>query len=132
MLSKRPPQSTTMETATRLVGKELLAKIKELKGASKSEIAKACGYSSTTVTGDKRCQFTAFYQAVAEANGFNFDNDTNSDGKGRPLSYTATVLTTGAILIGPRYVEDLGLNPGEKVAISTTGKKISLTPVSND
>ena len=120
-----------MTTETRLSGKELLDKVKSMKGASKSDIAKACGYSQLISNGDERCQFTAFYQAVAEANGFNFGRGGNAAAQGRPLSYSATVLTTGAILIGPRYVENLGLNPGDRVTISTTGKKISLTPAAD-
>lgn len=121
-----------MTVATRLTGKELLAKIKEMKGSTKSDLAKACGYVKTTVAGDDRCQFTAFYQAVAEANGITFASGMGTSGGGRPLSYSATVLTTGAILIGPRYVEELGLEPGEKVAISASAKKITLSPLTTE
>lgn len=118
-----------METQTRLTGTDLLKVIKERKGQSKTEIAKACGYIMTTANGDERCQFTAFYLAVAEANGFDFTDGANPNGPGRTLSYSAQVLTTGAILIGPRYVQALGLEPGDRVSIATKTGKISLTPM---
>jgi len=50
----------------------------------------------------------------------------DADGGGRKLTYATTVLTTGAILIGKRYVELLGMKPGNKLRILVTQGKISL------
>ena len=53
----------------RLVGSELLAKLKELGDVGKSDIVRACGYVSTTQDGGERLNFTAFYEALLEAKG---------------------------------------------------------------
>ena len=120
-----------MQATARLTGAELLAKIKEMKGASKSTLAKECGYVKTLSNGDERCQFTAFYKAIAEANGINLAKSGPSV-SGRPLSYSAKVLSTGAILIGARYVDALGLKAGDYVDISTSARRIVLTGASTD
>ena len=52
-----------------LTGEELLAKVKEMGGASKSEVVKACGYVSQKKDGSDRLNFTAFYEALLEAKG---------------------------------------------------------------
>jgi len=48
---------------------ELLKKVHELADASKSDVVRACGYVSTTKDGRERLNFTAFYEAVLNANG---------------------------------------------------------------
>jgi hypothetical protein len=57
--------------ATMLTGAELLAKVKELGDASKSELVKAAGYLSTKKDGTERLNYTAFYEALLEAKGMN-------------------------------------------------------------
>ena len=52
-----------------LTGAELLAKVKSLEDASKSDMAKACGYVSTKKNGGERINFTAFYEALLSAKG---------------------------------------------------------------
>jgi hypothetical protein len=44
-----------------LTGSDLLAKVKELGDASKSDLVRSCGYVSTKQDGDERLNFTAFY-----------------------------------------------------------------------
>ena len=50
-----------------LTGSELLAKVKELGDASKSDLVRACGYVSDKKDGGDRLNFTAFYEALLEA-----------------------------------------------------------------
>ena len=52
-----------------LVGEELIAKVKEMGAASKSEVVAACGYVSKKKDGSDRLNFTAFYEALLEAKG---------------------------------------------------------------
>lgn len=108
-----------------LTGAALIAKVKELPGASKSELVRACGYVSTKSDGRERLNFTAYYEALAVAHGA---PAPAQEGSGRKLSYATTVLTTGAMVIGKRYVEQLGLEPGDEVKIKVVRGRISLLP----
>ena len=77
-----------------LTGSDLLAKVKELGDASKSDLVRSCGYVSTKKDGGERLNFTAFYEALLEAKGLSLGNDGVGRGKGgRKLSYTATAQT---------------------------------------
>lgn len=108
----------------RLVGQALIQKVSSMPGASKSEKARACGYVTIAADGTERLSFTAFYEALAVASGVELE------GQRRPqLSYQASVLTNGAILIGPRYVEQLGLTPGDQVSLQIRRGAIAVTPV---
>jgi hypothetical protein len=109
-----------------LTGAALIAKVEEMPGASKSELVRACGYVSAKKDGGERLNFTAFYEAMAVAQGAPLPQG-DAGGGGRKLSYTTTVLTTG-VLIGKRYVELLGLKPGDKLRIMVTHDKISVVP----
>ena len=50
-----------------LTGNDLLAKVRELGDAGKSEIVRECGYVSTKKDGGERLNFTAFYEALLDA-----------------------------------------------------------------
>ena len=52
-----------------LTGNDLLAKVRELGDAGKSEIVRECGYVSTKKDGGERLNFTAFYEALLDAKG---------------------------------------------------------------
>ena len=108
-----------------LTGAELIAKVKAMPGASKSELVRACGYVSTKKDGGERLNFTAYYEALAVAHGAPLPE---AEPSGRKLPYTATVITTGALVVGKRYVEQLGLAPGDEVAIKVARGRISLVP----
>ena len=113
-----------------LTGADLLAKVKELGDASKSELVRSCGYVSTKKDGGERLNFTAFYEALLEAKGLSLGSDGAARGKGgRKLSYTATVQGNGKLLIGKAYTAQLGLNPGDEFEINLGRKQIKLIPV---
>ncbi|MDI9406502.1 MAG: AbrB family transcriptional regulator [Chitinophagaceae bacterium] len=112
-----------------LNGADLLAKVKELGEASKSELVRACGYVSTKKDGGERLNFTAFYEALLEAKGLSIGSDGNGRGKsGRKLSYVATVQGNGNLLIGKAYTAQLGLEPGDEFEIKLGRKQIKLIP----
>ena len=53
----------------RLTGAELLAKVEELGDISKPELVRGAGYISFKEDGTERLEFTAYYDAIFEANG---------------------------------------------------------------
>ena len=60
-----------------LTGSDLLAKVKELGDASKSELVRAAGYLSTKKDGSERLNFTAFYEALLDAKGVSVGKDSS-------------------------------------------------------
>jgi len=114
-----------------LTGSELLAKVKELGDASKSDLVRAAGYVSTKKDGSERLNFTAFYEALLEAKGVSLgDGGGNRKGKaGRSLSYVAKVQFNGNLLVGKAYTGLLDLNPGNEFEIKLGRKQIRLVPV---
>ncbi|MCX5932802.1 MAG: AbrB family transcriptional regulator [Cyanobacteria bacterium] len=112
-----------------LTGPDLLAKVKELGSASKSDLVHACGYVSSKKDGNDRLNFTAFYEALLDAKGVSL-GDGNGKGKGgRSLSYVATVQGNGNLLVGKAYSALLDLKPGDEFEIKLGRKQIRLVPV---
>jgi hypothetical protein len=111
-------------------GQDLLAKVKELGDASKSDLVRACGYVSTKKDGTERLNFTAFYEALLEAKGVSLgEPGSNGRGKGgRKLSYVATVQGNGNLLVGNAYTAMLDLAPGDEFEIKLGRKQIRLIP----
>ena len=115
---------------TMLTGAELLAKVKELGDASKSELVRECGYVSTKKDGSERLNFTAFYEALLEAKGVTLGETGVGKGPGgRKLSFVATVQGNGNLLVGKAYTAQLGLEPGDEFEIKLGKKQIRLVPV---
>ena len=113
-----------------LTGSELLAKVKELGDASKSELVRECGYVSTKKDGSERLNFTAFYEALLEAKGVTLGETGVGKGPGgRKLSFVATVQGNGNLLVGKAYTAQLGLEPGDEFEIKLGKKQIRLVPV---
>ncbi len=113
-----------------LTGTDLLAKVKELGDASKSELVRECGYVSTKKDGSERLNFTAFYEALLEAKGFTLgDSGAGKGPGGRKLSFVATVQGNGNLLVGKAYTAQLGLEPGDEFEIKLGKKQIRLVPV---
>ena len=120
---------------TMLTGNDLLARVKELGGASKSELVRECGYVSSKKGGSERLNFTAFYEALLEAKGLSFAAAGGKSRKGpggRELSYLAKVHFNGNLLVGSAYTAQLGLQPGDEFEIKLGKKQIQLIPVGAD
>ena len=112
-----------------LTGADLLAKVKELGDASKSDLVRSCGYVSTKKDGSERLNFTAFYEALLEAKGVSLGETGSGRGKaGRKLSYVATVQGNGNLLVGKAYTAMLDLKPGDEFEIKIGRKQIQLIP----
>jgi len=121
-----PPNSRIM-----LTGPDLLAKVKELGDASKSDLVRSCGYVSSKKDGAERLNFTAFYEALLEAKGVSLgDGGGKGRGKGgRSLRYATKVQFNGNLLVGKAYTAQLGLEPGDEFEIKLGKKQIRLLPV---
>jgi hypothetical protein len=113
-----------------LTGPDLLAKVKELGDASKSELVRECGYVSTKKDGTERLNFTAFYEALLEAKGVTLGETGQGRGKaGRKLGYETKVQFNGNLLVGKAYTAQLGLQPGDEFEIKLGRKQITLVPI---
>ncbi len=115
-----------------LTGSELLAKVKELGDASKSDLVRSCGYVSTKKDGSERLNFTAFYEALLEAKGVDLGGSGKVGKGGRKLSYVATVQGNGNLLVGKAYTAMLDLKPGDEFEIKLGRKQVRLIPVSGE
>ncbi|MFN5163179.1 MAG: AbrB family transcriptional regulator [Cyanobacteriota bacterium] len=113
-----------------LTGPELLAKVKELGDASKSELVRACGYVSGKKDGSERLNFTAFYEALLEAKGMDLGGGARGRGQaGRKLSYFTKVQFNGNLMVGSAYTAQLGLQPGDQFEIRLGRRQITLDPI---
>ena len=115
-----------------LTGSDLLAKVKELGDASKSELVRECGYLSTKKDGSERLNFTAFYEALLNAKGVNLGTDSAGRGTGkggRKLSYTTRIQFNGNLMVGKAYTAVLDLKPGDEFEIKLGKKQIKLIPL---
>lgn len=76
-----------------LAGAELLAKVKELGDAPKTELAMGCEYIITKKDGSEQVTFTQFYEALLEAKVFTLSTagSVGIGNGGRKLSYKAVV-----------------------------------------
>lgn len=111
---------------TRLKGAELIAMVDSMPGASKSELCIATGYVRER-NGKTQRQFARFYRALLEAKGQHLNGGKGGGDGLRPLSYATIVLSHGGILIGKRYVEQLGLAHGDRAAIQIRGGVMKIT-----
>jgi hypothetical protein len=110
---------------TRLTGKVLLQKVKELSHLAKRETAKQCGYTKTTPSGAIRTDLSGFYDAVLTAKGVKLD-ESSRDSRGKVATYKATVHKNGQLLIGSAYTKGMGLNEGDTFTIKLGYKHIHL------
>ena len=111
-----------------LTGSELLAKVRELGDASKSELVRSCGYVSTKKDGSERLNFTAFYEALLEAKGMHLGDAGHGSKPGRKLSFNTKVQFNGNLMVGSAYTGQLGLKPGDEFEIKLGKKQIRLVP----
>jgi hypothetical protein len=122
--------ATTNSTMTpELTGPELLAKVKELGDASKSELVRSCGYVSTKKDGSERLNFTAFYEALLEAKGMHLGEAGHGSKPGRKLSFNTKIQFNGNLMVGKAYTALLDLKPGDEFEIKLGRKQIRLLPL---
>lgn len=115
------------EQPTPITGKALLQKVKEFSHLSKREMAKACGYYTTTKDGQGRINLSDFYDALLSAKGIQLDpKSQKQDGRGREASYRVSVHKNGQIVLGAAYTQEMGLEPGDEFQIKLGYKHIHL------
>ena len=87
--AKLDGEAAAAEPPERLVGGELLAKIKQLGDVGKSDLVRACGYFSQRPDGSERLNFTDFYEALLEAKGIEMSssNSDNEDEEEPAINY---------------------------------------------
>ena len=107
-----------------LTGAELLAKVKDLGDASKSELVRWCGYVSLKKDGSERLNFTAFYEALLEAKGISLA--TTGKKAGRKLSYKTKVQFNGNLMVGRAYITE-AFKPGDEFEIKVSRNSVTLT-----
>lgn len=116
-----------------LTGADLLAKVKELGDAAKSDLVRGCGYVSTKKDGTERLNFTAFYEALLEAKGMSLGTGAGGGrGKaGRSLSYVAKVQFNGNLLVGKAYTAPLSWvwNPAMSSRSSWAASRSNSSPL---
>jgi len=112
-----------------LTGADLLAKVKELGDASKSELVRAAGYLSTKKDGSERLNFTAFYEALLEAKGVSVGHGSGKGKAGRSLGFITKIQFNGNLMVGKAYTALLDLKPGDEFEIKLGKKQIRLVPV---
>lgn len=117
-----------VDTKAPLTGDALIARVRELDGASKSDLVRACGYVSTKKDGTERLNYTLFYEALLNAKGLGI-NGVGQEKSGRKLSYVAKVQFNGNLLVGKAYTALLDLKPGDEFEIKLGRKSIRLIPV---
>ncbi|WOD36952.1 AbrB family transcriptional regulator [Nodosilinea sp. E11] len=115
-----------------LVGKELLAKVKENDGQSKRELAKECGYYTISKDGQTRVNLSEFYDALLSAKGIQLEPQKGSEGRGREATYTLTVHKNGQIVIGAAYTQEMGLKTGDVFKIKLGYKHIHLVKLDEE
>jgi hypothetical protein len=129
-MTATPSAPAATAASAPLVGANLLAKVKELGDASKSDLVRSTGYVSTKKDGTERLNFTAFYEALLEAKGVGFGGDSSGPGKpGRKLSFTTKVQFNGNLMVGKAYTAMLGLEPGDEFEIKLGRKQVRLVPI---
>jgi hypothetical protein len=77
--AKLDREAAAAEPPERLIGGELLAKIKELGDVGKSNLVRACGYFSQRPDGSTRLNFTEFYEALLEAKDIEISSSSSDD-----------------------------------------------------
>jgi len=117
-----------------LKGDQLLAKVAQLKGASKSQLARACGYVSEQGNGHAHVRFRDFYQALLEAKGIDLGNHPRKSSerrsqKGRELSFKTHVHFNGNLMVGQAYIDLLDYRPGDRFRIELAPRDIRLIPI---
>lgn len=110
-----------------LRGEELLERLKQLRGASRKELLRACGYVSRSGNGRERINCTAFYTALLDAHGISFRGKRSGvERRGRKCTYRASVHWNGNLIVGRAYLSMLDFRPGDQFEIKLSPSQIQL------
>ena len=112
-----------------LTGTELLAKVKELGEACRTELVRATGYVRPKKDGGERLLFSAFYDALLEAKGITLGRAPGEGKAGRRLSYATKVQFNGNLMVGKAYTALIDLKPGDAFQIQLGRRQIKLIPM---
>jgi hypothetical protein len=116
-----------META--LVGSDLLNAVRGSKPSQKTDLIKSCGYVENKADGSQQVKYIAFYEALLAAKGFDLFLKEKEPGKrGRSPSYTTCVHSSGNVVIGKAYLNEMNCKPGDEFEIKVTKTGIRLVP----
>ncbi len=115
------------KTSEPLTGDALLQKVKTLATLSKTQKAKACGYSTVTKGGGERVNLLQFLKALLEAEGIALDGSAAERSRdGRSAGYRLAVQANGQLLIGTAYTEQMALKPGDAFELVLGRKHLQL------
>ena len=117
-----------------LQGDRLLSRLDQLRGCSRSELVRACGYVTRSEDGREHLHFTDFYEAILEAKGVHLPGQggrwrAGRSIQGRQLSFNTHVHFNGNLMVGRAYTEKLQLKPGDQFRIHLHDGEIRLTPL---
>jgi len=108
-----------------LTGQELLSFVEANKDMNHYDMARATGYSRSTVGKAERVLITKIMRALLEAQGLTLKSGAKP---GKTAKYLTTVHSTGGVLLGKTYVEQFGMEPGDKLRIAVDEDCIRLIP----
>jgi AbrB-like transcriptional regulator len=110
-----------------MTGEALLAQVIQLGNISKDDKARACGYLTTTKTGQSRVNIMQFQNALLEAMGIDLEGRSSGAGRsGRTPSYRIRVQSNQNLLVSAAYTAQMGLQPGDEFEITLGRKHIKL------
>jgi hypothetical protein len=123
----------------RLVGDELITKIKELDGSEKEDLIRKTGYSLILPDGSERLLFEDFYNALLEAKGYgDEDDDPNASNlelrpddnglEGEEMDYLTSMSYDKVIIVDKSYMRLLGLIPGDRFSVTLDATSVILRP----
>ena len=117
-----------------LQGDRLLSRLDQLRGRSRTELVRACGYCTRSEDGREHLHFTDFYEAVLEAKGVHLPGQSgrwraSRNAQGRQLSFNTQVHYNGNLMVGRAYTQKLQLKPGDQFRIHLHEGEIRLTPL---
>jgi hypothetical protein len=110
-----------------MTGEALLAQVKQLGNISKDDKARACGYLTTTKTGQSRVSIMQFQNALLDAMGMDLEGSSSGTSRrGRTPSYRIRVQSNQNLLVSAAYTAQMGLQPGDEFEITLGRKHIKL------
>lgn len=108
-----------------LTGSELIDFVKQNPHMSRTELARATGYTTVTKNGNERVLAQKMCDALLVAKGLPMDERPRA---GKVARYSTTVHKNGIVLIGKTYVREFGIEAGDELEIVLEDDAIRLVP----